>query len=204
MGRGLRKEFPNPGRAGCPNAEILKGIASHRVPLTQAEPWLEHITSCSPCYRDLSQFREAYRRRRTRILLATAASILIAASVSGWALLHERNQNLLAQTAVLDLRNRSMPRGAGRNANEQPLELSRRVSKLTILLPLGSNEGFYEARIATLSGESLAASSGKAKLKDGVASFQLVLSLTSLRPGTYLLQIRRSDLEWESYALVLQ
>jgi hypothetical protein len=204
LGRGLLKEFPNPERTGCPNAELLKGIASHKVSLAQAEPWLEHLTSCSPCYRDFSRFRESYRRRRNRILLATAAAILVAASISGWALLHKQNENLSAQTVVFDLRNRSLPRGAERNPNEQPLELGRRASKLTILLPLGSSEGFYEARIVTLSGESLVASSGTGKLKDGVTSLELALGLASLRPGTYLLQIRRPGSEWESYPLAVR
>lgn len=204
MGRGLLKEFPNSERAGCPKAELLKGIASHRVPLSQAEPWLEHLTSCSPCYRDFSQFREAYRRQRNRILLAMAAGILIAASISGWALLHKRNENLLAQTAVLDLSNRSAPRGVEQRPNEQALEVSRRASKLTLLLPLGSSEGFYQVRIATLSGESLVTSSGTAKLKDGVTSLQLSLNLASLLPRKCVLQIRKPGSEWESYPLLLR
>jgi hypothetical protein len=57
LGRGLLKEFPNPTRTGCPPPEILKGIASHEVPLSEAENWLDHLTSCSPCYRDFCQFR---------------------------------------------------------------------------------------------------------------------------------------------------
>ena len=87
MGRALLKEFPNPERIGCPNATLLKGIASHKVPLAQADPWLDHLTSCSPCYRDFSQFREAFRRRRIRILIAVVAGVLLAVAVSGWALL---------------------------------------------------------------------------------------------------------------------
>jgi hypothetical protein len=204
LGRGLLKEFPNPERAGCPNAQFLKGIAFHEVPLAQAEPWLEHLTSCSPCYRDLSQFRESYRRRRNRILLATAAAILVAASISGWALLHKRNENLLAQTAVLDLRNRSIPRGAEQNPNEQPLELSRKVSRLTILLPLGSSEGFYEVRIVAPSGEELAQTGGTASLSHGITSLQIGLHLDSLRRGKYMLEIRRTESEWERYSLFLK
>jgi hypothetical protein len=204
LGRGLLKEFPNPERAGCPNAQLLKGIAFHEVPLAQAEPWLEHLTSCSPCYRDLSQFRESYRRRRNRILLATAAAILVAASISGWALLHKRNENLVAQTAVLDLRNRSIPRGAEQNPNEQPLELSRRASKLTILLPLGSSEGLYEIRIGRVSGEEFAALHGTAKLSDGITSFQVSPHFDSLPQGKYVLQIRGINSAWQSYPLLLR
>ena len=87
MGRALLREFPNPERVGCPDATLLKGIASHKVPLAQADPWLDHLTSCSPCYRDFSQFREAFRRRRIRILVAVVAGVLLAVAVSGWALL---------------------------------------------------------------------------------------------------------------------
>ncbi len=80
LGRGLLKEFPNPERVGCPGSELLRGIASRKVPLAQAEPWLNHLTSCSPCFRDFNQFREAYQRVRRRILLVVAASILVVAT----------------------------------------------------------------------------------------------------------------------------
>ena len=57
-------EFPNPERVGCPPSEVLKGMASHRVPLAEAEKWLDHLGSCSPCYRDFSQFQKTYQLRR--------------------------------------------------------------------------------------------------------------------------------------------
>src|SRR5438874_5510692 len=77
LGRGLLKDFPNPERIGCPGADVLKKIASHEMPLSEAEKWLDHLGSCSPCYSDFSRFRAAYRTRRTTTLLAVAASILI-------------------------------------------------------------------------------------------------------------------------------
>src|SRR5215472_10991519 len=79
LGRGLLKEFPNPDRAGCPGSDVLKKIASHEMPLPEAEKWLDHLTSCSPCYSDFSRFQAAHQRRRTQRLLAIAASILIVA-----------------------------------------------------------------------------------------------------------------------------
>ena len=57
LGRGLLWEFPNPSRTGCPPAEVLRSIASHNMPLTEAEKWLDHLCSCSPCYRDFCKFR---------------------------------------------------------------------------------------------------------------------------------------------------
>jgi len=55
--RGLLEEFPNPTRTGCPSAEVLQSIASHKTPLLEAEKWLDHLTSCSPCYKDFCQIR---------------------------------------------------------------------------------------------------------------------------------------------------
>ena len=204
LGRGLLKEFPNPERIGCPGSEVLRGIASRKVPLAQAEPWLDHLTSCSPCYRDFSQFREAFELRRKRTLLAVAASILIAASVAGWALAHRHEETQYAQTAVLDLRNRSVSRGTEPNPGEPPLELSRAVSHLNIYLPLGSPEGPYDVRLVTPSGESVLTASGIAKLNDHATSFQLEAGLASNRAGRYLLQVRKAGLEWNSYTLLLR
>lgn len=204
LGRGLLREFPNPERAGCPGSDILRGIAFHRVPLAQAEVYLDHLTSCSPCYRDFSQFREAYQRRRKRTLLAVAASILIAAGIAGWALLQKHNEALVAQTAVLDLRNHSVSRGTEANPGERPLEVTRAATHWNIYLPLGSGEGPYDVRIVTPSGELLVATSGTAKLKDHITSLQVDVSLSSAPPGRYFLQVRKAGLEWNSYQLFLR
>jgi hypothetical protein len=61
LGRGLLEEFPNPARTGCPSAEVLESIASHEMPLSEAEKWLDHLTACSPCYGDFCYFRAAHR-----------------------------------------------------------------------------------------------------------------------------------------------
>jgi len=134
LGRGLLKEFPNPDRTGCPGSDVLRKIASHEMPLPEAEKWLDHLTSCSPCYADFSQFRAAHQRRRTRTLLAIAASILIAIGIAGWVLLQNHNESLVAQTAVLDLRHRSIPRGTEPNPAEPALEINHVATHLNIYL----------------------------------------------------------------------
>jgi hypothetical protein len=60
LGRGLRKEFPNPTRSGCPPSDVLKRIAGHEMPLAEAEDWLNHLTSCSPCYIGFCQYQVAH------------------------------------------------------------------------------------------------------------------------------------------------
>ena len=204
LGRGLLKEFPNPDRAGCPGSAVLKRIASHEMPLAEAEKWLDHLTSCSPCYREFSELQAGYRHRRMQTILAIAASILIVVGVAGWALFFRQKGPPVVQTAALDLRNRSVPRGGELNPGEQPLEISRRARHLNVYLPLGSGEGLYEMRIATTAGGAVFATSGVASLKDGVTSIQADVDLSSASSGQYVFQVRRPNSEWNSYPLILR
>ena len=204
LGRGLLKEFPNPDRAGCPGADVLKKIASHEMPLPEAEKWLDHLTSCSPCYGDFSQFQAAHQRRRTQRLLALAASILIAIGIAGWVLFQKHNESLVAQTAVLDLRNRSVPRGTEPNPVEPPLVVSRAAAHWNIFLPFGSDAGPYEIRLLAGSGESLVSTKANAKLADGVAEIQISVDLSSRSPGQCVLRLTRNGAPESSYVVELR
>jgi hypothetical protein len=173
LGRGLLKEFPNPERSECPGSDVLKRIASRTMPPTEAEKWLDHLGSCSPCYKDFSELREVREVRRRRTLFAIAASILVAVDIAGWALVRTHNETVVAQTAVIDLRDSSVSRSPVPNAVEQPLEPHHGFSQLNIYLPLGSLEGVYEVRIVTTDGDTLLNTGGTARLKDGITLLQV-------------------------------
>ena len=151
-----------------------------------------------------TDLQAGYRQRRMQTVLAIAASILIVVGVAGWALFFKQKGPPVVQTAVLDLRNRSVPRGGELNPGEQPLELSRAVKHLNVYLPLGSAEGPYELRIATTTGSAIFTTNGVASLKDGVTSMEAALDLSSAPSGRYVLQIRRPNSEWNSYPLLLR
>jgi len=204
LGRGLLKQFPNPDRAGCPGSDVLRKIASHEMPLPEAEKWLDHLTSCSPCYRDFSELQAGHRHRRMQTILAIAASILIVVGVVGWALFFKQKGPPVVQTAVLDLRNRSAPRGGEPNPGEQPLEVSRAAVEWNIYLPLGSSEGSYEVRIVAPSGETITATSGNAKLTDRSTVLIVALNISSVSRGACVLQVRKTGLEWSSYPILLR
>jgi hypothetical protein len=174
------------------------------MPLAEVERWLDHLGSCSPCYRDFSELRKVREVQRARTLIAIAASILVAVGIAGWVLIQRHNETVLSQTAVLDLRNRTVSRSPEQNLAEQPLELRRRFSQLNIYLPLGSPEGAYEVRIVTTSGDSLLNTGGLARLNEGVTSLQAGGDAILARPGPYVLQIRKPPSEWSSYPLVLR
>lgn len=208
LGRGLSQEYPNPDRVGCPRSGVVRDIAFHKLPLAQAEPWLDHLSSCSPCYRDYSGFRDTYQFRRKTTFLAIAVCVLIVGFVGSRTLIQKQQQNHLAQNALLDLRDRSVTRGIepGSEAlpGERPLEVTHQVTHLNLYLPNDSSEGPYEVRILRPSGESLLITSGVAKRDRGIVSLQVVVSLAPAGRGPYVLQIRRSGLEWNYYPLILQ
>jgi len=204
LGRGLLKDFPNPERSGCPGSDVLKRIASQTMPLDEAGKWLDHLGSCTPCYRDFSEFRKVHELRQKRRLLAIAASILVLAGIAGWVLLQRHNDALVARIAVVDLRDRSLPRGTQPNPAQQPLVVSRAARHWNIYLPLGSSEGSYEIRIVTESEEVLMAAKGEAKLESGIASLPVDLKFTSVSSGRYNLEIRKNVGEWNSFPLLLR
>jgi hypothetical protein len=204
LGRGLLNEFPNPKRSGCPGVDVLKRIASRTMPLNEADRWLDHLGSCSPCYSDFSEFRRVYESGRKRTMLAIAASILVAACIGGRFLLQRYNEALVAQIAVLDLRNRSLPRGTEPNPPEPPLVVHRAARHWNVYLPLGSTEGTYEVRIVTDSGGLLLTATGEATLVSGIASLPVDVNLGSKNLGRCNLEIRKNTGEWNSFPLVLR
>lgn len=200
MGRGLHDEFPNPERIGCPGHEIVAAIAAHRMPLSKAQEYLDHLTSCSPCYRDFVRLQADYRQRRARMIFAVAASVLIVVGLATWAMLRRHNDEQIAR-AVVDLRDRSMARGTEPPPTELPLEIPRNVSHLDIYLPLGSSDGPYDIRITSPNGKPLVSRSAGAKLDSGITSLQVNVNLLSADPGLYLFQLRKPGSDWNSYSL---
>ena len=204
LGRGLLKDFPNPERIGCPGADVIKRIAAQKMPLAEAEKWLDHLGSCSPCYADFKGLQKADELRQRRMVLAVAAGILLAVAVTGWVLLHKPGGSLLAETPVLDLRDRSVARGAEANPAESPLEISRNVSHVKIYLPLGSGDGEYEIRISGPGEKILLAAKGVANTQQGIESLTVGVNLSSASPGLYVLQLQKFGLGWTSYPLRLK
>ena len=189
--------------------------------LSEVEKWLYHLTSCSPCYRDFSQFRTAHRDRRTRTLVAIAATIVMVACFAGWAMFLRQKPTLVLKpkeppppgqeeplvtvTAVLDLKDRSPVRGPEQPPALPPLKMPRNVSHLEIVLPFASQEGLYDVRITTPQGESVLVATGRAKLKRGITSFGVDVLPSPIRQGRYILKIRKRGWdEWYHFPLVVQ
>jgi len=59
--------YPNPERKGCPGATVLVDLARRAADLKTLEgdeQW-EHVTHCSPCYKEFLEARERARESKT-------------------------------------------------------------------------------------------------------------------------------------------
>ncbi len=172
------------------------------MPLSQAEAHLDHLSSCSPCYEDFLRLQADYRRRRARMVFAVAASVLIVVGLATWAMLHRHNNEQIAR-AVVDLRDRSFARGTEPPPKETPIEIGRDVSRLDIYLPLGASDGAYDLRVTTAKGDLLFSGTAVATVEAGITSLRVNPNLSSVSPGLYVLQLRKTGSEWTSYPLRL-
>ena len=204
LDKGLSRDFPNPQRIGCPGPPILKSIALHKLPLAEADPWLEHFSSCSPCFQEFSEIRKqaAGQRRQTQMWLAAAAMVLLA--VAGWMWVRSRPTGQTAAVVVLDLRGRSTARGENPSeTNQPPLEVPRSTKSLNLELPIGSNEGAYDVALLNPSGAELFRASATAKLEDHIVVLRANVDLAGASPGSYFLGVRQPGLEWTRFPIRL-
>ena len=202
LARGLSREFPNPERIGCPDSSILRGIASHKLPLARAADWFDHLSACSPCFQDFNRFqREAtVQRRRVQMWLAAAAVLLFAFGGLLW--VRSRPLPRATDVAVLELRDRSVARGESpADTGRLPLEIPHTAKHLVLDMPIGSNEGAYEVGLFAETGDQILSATGTALLQNHMTNLQVDVDLSSVRPGTYSLGVRQAGLEWTRYPI---
>ena len=200
--QGLATEFPNPERIGCPGNALLKGIAQGKVSLTEAEPWLDHLGACSPCFQEFKEFRRqsAIQRRRVLTWVATAAVLLFAVGGRLW--VRGRQSVETSDTVVLDLRERSMARGRSQSETGQsPLEIPQTAKHVILDLPIGSKEGPYDVGLLTETEDQILRATGMAQLHDHTTVLRVDVDLSSVRAGAYSLGVRPAGLEWTRYPI---
>ncbi len=171
------------------------------MPLSEADRWLNHFSSCSPCFQEFTQFRkQAVDRQHTQIWL-TAAAVLIVA-VAGWLWVRSRPQVQTAAVVVLDLRGRATVRGENLPEGSQPpLGVPRNGKTLNLELPIGSNEGAYDVALLNSNGAELYRTSATAKLEDHIVVLRAEVDLAGVSPGSYFLGLRQPGLEWKRFPI---
>ena len=204
LAQGLSREFPNPQRVGCPDSAVLRSVAYRKLRLADAEPWLKHLSSCSPCFQEFSDFRKEAASQRRRTMAWTAAAAVLIFAVAGWLWLRTQH-SVLAATEVLDLREASAAPGQNpMETEQQPLELHRWARHLILYLPTESQEGAHDIAVLSEMGAQVLGSSGTARLENRVVCLRVDVDVSIVQPGRYFLAVRQTTLTWIRYPVRVQ
>ena len=211
---------PNPTREGCPPREALVSLARRQVPV--GDPVGEHVSKCSPCYREMRAIQQAegirpaeeHRPARTGWPAAAAAVLVVAAGLGRFVYesRHPRPtpapEQVVTQAepvaVTLDLRTYGVTRSDVPAGDLPPLLLPRVKMNLTLLLQVGSEAGEYEVRVASTDDRTLAHGQGRAEIDGFVTTLRTPLNLRAAPSGLHRLDIRRTGEEWHTLAIRLQ
>jgi len=222
--------LPNPQRQGCPDKSKLAALARRRV-FPDAQEVVSHLTHCSPCSQELTLLIRQYRSRQWVFRVAAVALIAVGvAAYASWRIMHsprlsepppivntsvpqpalppetsdppsQLQRSPEVQIVLLDLRNQGVTRGANTQTGGD-LALPKGRLKLSISLPIGSEEGAYEVRISGR-GQSQRAK-GHASFKNHVTVLTIGVDTTTFEAGSYVLAIRQVGWGWYRYPVKMK
>lgn len=213
----ILREFPNPERNGCPGQVSLRELANRPRP-TRDAVW-EHVTHCSPCYREFLDLRtqvkaELERRRRAVLRRRVVVAAIVFVLAGGAIVTYEISQRGAFrstpvagpyESASLDLKDRSVTRSVEKQAPKaQPLILSAKRLNLSIFLPIGSEPGRYDVQLLKKIDEPLLSVSGEARVQNGTTILRARLDLTGQTAGSFLIGLRQPSSDWTYYPVSIQ
>lgn len=214
----ILREFPNPERKGCPGTQTLRELANRPRPIRDVA-W-EHVTHCSPCFREFLDLRTEAKQRlglehrraiRRRTALAGIAVAVAGGGIATYEVFHRGGLRSSEeepgpyQPALLDLRDASAKRGAeGQRPRTQPHILPAKRLDLTILMPVGSEPGPYEVQFLKDVDKPLLNASGGGTVENGISIVRTKLDLSHKNPGSYLIGLRQRPSDWTFYPVAVR
>jgi hypothetical protein len=214
------EQFPNPDRIGCPSQDVLKAMAFRRPSAAGREYPVDHLTMCSPCFRQYSQYRaQAQFRAGARVALIAASIVLVVGALlwfavgrsgvpgfrGGAQIAQQPQLPLPFQNVTLDLRPFASSRGEQLPNGGQPrLVIPRGRLRIALQLPVGADEGPYAVVLLGRSGQRVVSAQGQARLLDHVTTLEIEADLRSRAPGPCTLRIRRLGSSGQDYPATIK
>jgi hypothetical protein len=204
----VESAFPNPDRVGCPARTRLETLARHQLRQEQELKDIDHVVHCSNCFIEYQSIRRALKRQRTALVGMVGGAVVAALVTLGIFLSHRTSPIPATPTkglsaglvrgdtfsASIDMRPFDPDRGASPKENRalgKPITLHRANLTLTLLLPVGSEDGRYLVRILDPQGSLRIEASGDASIRDYVTTLVVPIDLRSLSSGRFTLTVQR-------------
>jgi hypothetical protein len=182
-------------------------MAFRKLEQEQVLDRIEHLGTCSPCFREYTEFRKQVEWRRNAAYIGVAAAVLVVLSVAWWGWRSRRSVVITAHSHVVaDLRHRLTLRGEqNTEPGTGPLVFKRGIDDVSIYLPEGSRAATYEVAVFREDlGEPLVSTTSQATLEKDMTELNDTLDLSRAPSGHYLLGIRLPGVEWSYYPMVVE
>jgi hypothetical protein len=210
----IKTDFPNPERLGCPESTTLRAIAQRHLSGPDTEDDIDHIATCAPCFDEYNRHRRRHLLlRRGRFALICAAGVVAIGSAWHFGRMNRvpEKQPVAQQAldpvlaATLDFSNRTVERSGEVQRKPEPKtpHLRRAVLKLTIRLPIGTEDGAYSVQFWTGDDQPVATATGNAVWDGSAETLNTTIDLRNLAPGEYTLAIRNARWSWSTYRVFL-
>jgi hypothetical protein len=210
----IKTEFPNLERCGCPELAAVRNLAQRRIPLPETGDLVDHIATCALCFDAYTRFRR--RRRAVRVggpILAFVVCMIVlallwphrASPVPIRPPLIAELPTVPVRKATLDYRGTSPTRSA--ESQYRPGEaprLPRAVVDLSILLPIGTEDGAYSVELRASSTRAVIRANGTAKWDGRAETLATRVDLRQLAAGEYALALRKDGSSWRTYRVILE
>ena len=207
----IKTDFPNPERLGCPESTALGAIARRHLTGPDIEDAIDHIATCAPCLDEYNRHRRRHLLlRRGRFALICFAGVVAIGSAWHFGRMPQK-QPVARQapdpvlTATLDFSNRTVERSdeVQRRPEPETPHLKRAVLKLTVRLPIGTEDGAYSVEFWTGNDQPVAKATGNAVWDGSAETLISTIDLRKLAPGEYTLAIRNARWLWSTYKVLL-
>jgi hypothetical protein len=167
---------------------------------------------CAPCLEEYNRRRQAHRVQKHSRWAAAFAALVILGLL--WTYLHREHRptnEVVKKTptpliaATLDYSNWTTERSAlpPQKKREAP-RLARARLALTLVLPIGTEDGSYEVLIRSASGDVVARASGTAAWSGAAEKLSISVDLAPIPAGIYTMAIRHADASERTYPVLLE
>ena len=170
-GEALRANCRNAERIGCPGPAAVGAVVRRRLEYPSFDDIVDHIATCAPCFEEYNRQRRRQRLRNAGLLLLSCVGLLALGLLwrHGPAERPYPRESAAKQspapalTATLDYRNWTTERSEqSRPRTTEPPHLTRGRFDLTIMLPIGTEDGSFTVQFRTNNNESVAEVTGTA------------------------------------------
>jgi len=208
----VKRRYANPDRIDCPSSEAIEAVVFRRFSHPHFDDTVDHIAMCALCLEAYNCRRQRRRFKRRSVWAAGFVALLLLGLVWTYVNREHRPEHEVAKAtpiplvaATLDYSGWTAERSTSPPATKREAPtVARAQLALALLLPIGTEDGPYNVRVRSASGEIVAEASGVASWTGKAEQLDIHLDLSRLSPGAYTLAIQSPGTSERAYPVLLE